>query len=103
MFFVGFRSQQGISAEVVYVIVIAFLFSEVIFTFVGETKSKNPAGSQTYGLFMPVALLIVVLRNLARHWVRKPVQFRINIDQVKKFAARQGYEKTPFLCYESFR
>ena len=81
---------------------IAFLFSEVIFTFVGETKSKNPAGSQTYGLFMPVALLIVVLRNLARNSARKPVQFRINIHQVKKFAARQGYEKTPFLCYESF-
>ena len=47
-------------------IVIAFLFSEVIFTLVGETKSKDPAGSQTYGLFFPVALLIVVLRNLAR-------------------------------------
>ena len=47
-------------------IVIAFLFSEVIFTLVGEIKSKEPAGSQTYGLFFPVALLIVALRNLAR-------------------------------------
>ena len=48
-------------------IVIAFLLSEVIFTLVGESKFKGPVGSQTVGLFFPVTLLIVVLRNLENH------------------------------------
>ena len=55
-------------------IVIVFLFSEAIFSFVGETKSKNPAGSQTYGLFLPVTLLIVALRNLAKILAMLPVR-----------------------------
>ena len=54
--------------EVVYVIVIVFLLSEVIFTLVGESKFKGPVGSQTVGLLFPVTLLIFVLRNLENHF-----------------------------------
>ena len=56
-------SQNGMSVEVIYIIIVTYLLSEAIFIQIGKTRSKDPFDPQVYELCLPLILFIVVLRS----------------------------------------